>query len=261
VELLVRGLIALGAAAAVSVIAWRVRALTGDGAVAATVVGGAVFGFAGLGPAVVLVLFFLSSSALSALPGGGERARRGARQVLANGSVAALAASLHSLHGYAVVALLGAIAAATADTWATEVGVRLGRRPRSIITFRAQPPGTSGAVSLPGTLGAAAGALAVAAVGRWLVPGVDASGLIAVSLGGLAGSLADSLAGAGVQAVYRCPACGATPEVARHAGCPKRALRISGLPGVDNDMVNWIATATGAAGSVVALLLWQRPGV
>ncbi|NIN71364.1 MAG: DUF92 domain-containing protein [Gemmatimonadetes bacterium] len=254
-EFLVRGLSAVGAAAAVSVAAWRLNALTARGAVAGTVVGSMVVGLAGLGPAVVLVLFFVSSSGLSALPGGGARSRRGARQVLANGSVAALAACFHALHAFAGVALLGAVAAATADTWATEVGVRLGRRPRSILTFRRQPSGTSGAVSFPGTLAAAAGALAVAGVGRWIVPGVAGGALVAVTLGGLAGSLADSVTGAGFQAVYRCPACGANPEVARHPGCPKRALRVSGLPGVDNDMVNLIATATGAAISVLALLL------
>jgi uncharacterized protein (TIGR00297 family) len=255
VELLLRGLIAVGAAAAVSAAAWRLRALTARGAVAGTVVGSTVLVFAGLGPAVVLVLFFVSSSALSALPGGGGRSRRGARQVLANGSAAALAACFHSLDALADLALLGAVAAAAADTWATEVGVRLGRRPRSILTLRRQPPGTSGAVSLAGTLGSAAGALAVAGVGRWLVPGLDGGALVAVALGGLAGSLADSVAGAGFQAVYRCPACGASPEVARHPGCAERATRVSGLPGVDNDLVNLIATATGATVTMLALLL------
>ncbi len=255
-ELLARGLIAVGAAAAVSVAAWRLGALSGTGAVAGTVVGSTVFGFAGLGPALVVVLFFVSSSALSGLPGGGTRSRRGARQVLANGSVAALAACLGWLNGWADLALLGAVAAATSDTWATEVGVRLGRRPRSVLTLRRQPPGTSGAVSLPGTLGAAAGALAVAGVGRWLVPGLGGGALVAVALGGLAGSLADSVAGAGFQAVYHCPACGVSPEVARHAGCPERARRVSGLPVLDNDAVNLIATGTGAAVSALAPLLF-----
>lgn len=239
----------------VSGVAWQLRALTARGAAAGTLVGGAVFGLAGLGPALVLVAFFVSSSVLSTLPGGGPRSRRGARQVLANGSVAALAAGLHSLGGWADLALLGAIAAATADTWATEVGVRLGRRPRSVLSLRRQPPGTSGAVSLPGTLGSAAGALAVAGAGRWLVGGLGDGALIAVALGGLAGSLADSIAGAGLQAVYRCSVCGAAPEVARHPGCPERAGRVAGIPGVDNDVVNLIATVTGAAVSVLVSLL------
>lgn len=148
--------------------------------------------------------------------------------MLANGSVAALAACFHSLSALAVLALLGAVAAATADTWAAEVGIRLRRQPRSILTLRPRPPGTSGAVSLPGTLGSAA-----------------------VALGGVAGSLADSLAGDSVQAVYRCPVCGASPEVARHAGSPERTVRVSGVPGLENDAVSWIATATGAAGTVL----------
>ncbi len=250
-ELVVEGLIALGAAAAVAAAAWRVGALTASGALAATLVGGAVLGFAGLGPGVVLVVFFVSSSALSALAGGGARSRRGAPQVLANGSVAALAAFAHSLHVAADLALLGAVAAATADTWATEVGLRLGKRPRSILTLRLQAPGTSGAVSVPGTLAAALGALAVAAAGRWLVAGVDTAGLAAVAAGGLAGSIVDSVAGDAVQAIYRCPACGAAPEVAWHAGCDERAVRVAGLPGIDNDVVNWLATVTGALGAVV----------
>lgn len=246
---------ALAAAAAVSTAAWRFGALTGGGAVAATLVGGAVFGFGGLGPAVVLVLFFVSSSALSALPGGGSRARRGARQVIANGSVAALAASLHAAHDLMGLVFLGSVAAATADTWATEIGVRLGRQPRSILTLRPRPAGSSGAVSIPGTLGAAGGSLAVALAGTGLVAGPGAAGLVAVAAGGFIGSLVDSALGDALQAVYRCPACGARPEVARHEGCAVRAARVAGLPGLDNDVVNWLATTAGGAVTVIVLTL------
>jgi uncharacterized protein (TIGR00297 family) len=246
---------AIAAAAAVSLVAWRLKALSGTGAVAATAVGGAVLGFGGLGAAIALVVFFVSSSALAALPGSGERGTRDARQVLANGSVAALAAVAHRTLPFADVALLGALGAATADTWATEVGTRFGRRPRSILTLRPQAPGTSGAVSMVGTVAAAAGGLAVAAAGLWLVPGVGGAAVAAVAVGGFAGSLVDSVLGAGAQAVYLCPACGAEPEVARHTGCPDRAGRVSGLPGVDNDVVNWLATAAGASVAVICYLL------
>lgn len=160
--------IALGAAAVVALLAWRLGALSWTGVIAATPVGGAVLGFAGLGPALLLVLFFVSSSGLSLLPGGGERARRDARQVLANGGVAALAAVLMRKEPLAATAFLGALAAATADAWATEIGLRLGKSPRSPLTWRRQPPGRSGAVSLQGTAGAAVGALAVDLLGRWL---------------------------------------------------------------------------------------------
>ncbi len=244
-----QALLAVAAAAAVSLAAWRFKALTGTGAVAATLVGGTVLFFAGLGAAFVLVLFFVTSSALSAVPPGSERGARGARQVLANGSVAAVAAAFVSVYAPASVAFLGAIAAAAADTWATEIGVRLGGSPRSILTMRPQPPGTSGAVSLPGTGAAAAGSLAVGLAGVWLVPGAAAS-WVTVAAAGFLGSLVDSVLGAALQAEYRCTACGATPQVARHPDCPMRAARTSGVPGLDNDAVNWLMTASAAGAAL-----------
>ena len=77
-------------------------------------------------------------------------------------------------------------------------------------------------------------------------------GLVAVAVAGLLGSIVDSVLGAGLQARYRCLACGASLEVARHGVCASRAERVSGVPGLDNDAVNLLATVTGAA---VALLI------
>lgn len=255
-EILLDILIPIAAAAAVSASAWRIGALRAGGALAATVVGAIVLGFAGIGPATVLVLFFVSSSALSALPPTGERSARSARQVLANGSVAAAAAAAWGSSAYAPAACLGAIAAATADTWATEIGIRWGKTPRSILTLRPQPPGASGAVSLFGTVAAMSGALAVGVAGFWLLAEIDAIGVTAVALGGFLGSVVDSLLGAGLQAVYSCPTCGASPQVARHEGCAVRAERVSGLPGLDNDAVNWVATGSGAAAAVLLSVLY-----
>ena len=238
------------AAGAVSAAAWRARALDGGGALAATAVGATVLAFAGVGAAVVLVAFFASSSGLSHLTGRGRRARRDARQVLANGSVAAVAALFHGIHPLADVALLGAVAAAAADTWATEIGVRVGGEPRSILTFRPRPRGSSGAVSAAGTAAALAGAAAVGGLGAILVGG-GLETIVAVAAGGFAGALADSLLGASVQAEYRCVACGALPELPRHEGCPTAAERVGGLPGIDNDVVNGVATAVGAVVGIV----------
>jgi uncharacterized protein (TIGR00297 family) len=245
-------LLALALAGCVSATAWRLGALRMSGALAATPVGAAVLVFAGIGPAAVLLLFFVTSSALSRLPPFGERTARNARQVLANGSVAAVAAALSGFYALGMTAFLGAVAAATADTWATEIGVRWGRRPRSLLTLQPQPPGTSGAVSLPGTAAALAGALAVGIAGHWWLAAIDPLAGLAVASAGFAGSLVDSLLGAGPQAVYRCGQCGVSPQVARHDGCPFAAKRVAGLPGLDNDSVNWIATGTGA---VLAALL------
>ena len=251
---LLEALIAVGAAAGVSISAWLWGALDRSGAIAGTLVGATVFGFGGLGAALILVLFFVSSSALSLLPPAGERSARDARQVLANGSIAAVAAALMVWAPGAGVGFLGAVAAATADTWATEIGVRLGKTPRSILTLKRQPRGTSGAVSWPGTLGAASGSLAVAGAGYWLISGLAADGVVAVAAAGLLGSIFDSVLGAGLQARYRCPVCDAAPEVVRHAGCETRAERVTGIPGLDNDIVNLLATLVGAG---AALSLWN----
>ncbi len=240
-------LVALAVAGAISATAWRLGALTIGGALAATLVGAVVLVFAGVGAAGVLVVFFVTASALSRLPPTGERNARSARQVLANGSVAAAAAALSGFGAPATSAFLGAVAAATADTWATEIGVRRGRRPRSLLTLRAQPPGTSGAVSLPGTGAALAGALAVAVAGHWWLAGVDRRVALAVVLAGFGGSLVDSLLGASLQATYHCRTCGGTPQVAKHEGCTVLARRVDGVPGLDNDAVNWVATAVGAS--------------
>jgi uncharacterized membrane protein len=64
-------------------------------------------------------------------------------------------------------------------------------------------------------------------------------------LAGLGGSLADSLAGATIQASYLCDDCGEpaeTPGV--HCGGPMRLVR--GYARITNDAVNAIGTAAGA---------------
>src|SRR5262245_3195216 len=92
----------------------RVKWLTPGGLVASAVIGGAVFVGLGLSGFALLVTFFLSGSLLTQIAGG-PGGRRNAVQVVANGGVAAVAA----LFGSWPIAA-GALAAATADTWATE---------------------------------------------------------------------------------------------------------------------------------------------
>ena len=90
--------------------------LAPDGVAAALLVGAAVWW--GLGwPGLVPLSAFLISGSLLARLAGGRDARRTATQVLANGGIAALAAALGVWP-----AAMGAIAAAGADTWATEIG-------------------------------------------------------------------------------------------------------------------------------------------
>jgi uncharacterized protein (TIGR00297 family) len=263
----------------VAYLGYRARALTLDGAIVACLVGGAILGFGGLSWAILLVFFFASSSALSFVKANDARKRRAAEtfekggrrdaaQVLANGGIGALLALLYPFAGPNSApifgAYLGALAAATADTWATEIGVLSERQPRMITTGRAVAAGASGGVTWLGSAAGAAGALCLGllAAGVTALPGLGANGYArpmaavgAALLGGLAGSLADSLLGATVQASYRCPACDKVTESRVHR-CGTATEIVKGLPWVNNDLVNLVATAVGAlAGGIVGWAL------
>ncbi len=162
-------------AAAVAGGAWRRGVLTGDGALAAAATGDLVCVGGGWGWGSGMVAFFLSSSALSRLQQRRKDdlaaiwekgSRRDAGQVLANGGAPVLAALWQGLFPGSVpsAAYFGALAASTADTWATEVGVLQNSPPRLITTLRRVPRGTSGGVTPVGSLASLAGALFMAGI-------------------------------------------------------------------------------------------------
>ena len=264
------------AAGVVAYLGFRAGALSASGAVAACLVGGTIFGFGGVGWAILLALFFISSSALSFFKARDSRkikaaetfekgGRRDAAQVFANGGVAALIALLAGVAVYPFIdlagnpylpflfgAYAGALAAATADTWATEIGVLSRTAPRMITTGRVAEAGTSGAVTWIGSIASIAGALFIGLAAALLAvifgPSQDISlGLMVAALtGGVAGSLADSLLGATVQATYWCPRCQKATESHMHRCGTETQIR-RGLAFVNNDLVNLMATVAGAA--------------
>ena len=255
-------LLAVGIAAA----AYALGSLSASGAAAAVVVGILTFGVGGLGPAAMMVLFFVSSSALSKFGGTRKRlvasafsksSRRDAGQVAANGGLAAAFSVLFGITGDLLwlAAIAGALAAANADTWATELGVLARRKPWLITTGVPVEPGTSGGVTVEGTTAALAGAALIAAVGGALGGGWGVA--VAGTVGGLAGSLFDSLLGATAQAMYYCPAC--NKETERHPthSCGSPTRRIRGWPWLKNDAVNLAATL---AGSLLAAGIWAFTG-
>ncbi len=229
--------VALAGAALVALACRRLRLLGAGGAWAASVVGVAVFGFTGWPGTLPLLVFFATSSLLGRLPGRAPHGPRSGRQVLANGGVAALAAALAAAgHPWALGALGGSLAAANADTWATEVGTRWGGVPRTLALGAPLAPGASGGMTPLGSAAGLAGAALIALVaGAW-------SPLVA----GAVGLIGDSVLGAFGQAVYRCPTCGARLETRGH-GCGQPGVLVRGLPWLDNDGVNLAATALGAA--------------
>ena len=128
-----------------------------------------------------------------------DKRGRNAAQVAANLGVAALAASMalgHPFRGtwYAVM-VTAALAEATADTLASELGEVLGGPPLLLTTLRRVAPGTNGAVSLAGTVAGMSGAVLIVLVA---VPtlGLGLGGAMCAGLGAVAGLFVDSLLGA-----------------------------------------------------------------
>jgi uncharacterized protein (TIGR00297 family) len=247
-----RALAGLALAGGVAWTARRAGALTASGAWAATALGTAATA-ASWGFAWALIAWFIVSSALTRWGRALKRARsdsvlpeergRSAAQVLANGIVyasLALAATLMSSFALGVMAY-GALAAAAADTWSTEIGLRWGRMPRNIISWRTVAAGTSGGVSFAGWLGALGGALFVA----FLAGAANLPSVLALVGAGLNGAIADSLLGATAQARRRCTSCGAPTERMVHS-CGGAAEHEGGLRWITNDTVNFVATVVGA---------------
>jgi uncharacterized protein (TIGR00297 family) len=222
-----------------------VRWLTPGGLVAACGVGFGVAWGLGWPGLAVLTAFFLSGSLLTQLA---ERRapRRNARQVLANGGVAAVAAVLGSWSAAA-----GAIAAAAADTWATEIGAFSPLPPRLVTSWRRVTRGTSGGITALGTLGGVAGATLIAVLVVSLSPRGVAPGFATLVSAGFAGMLADSLLGATLQGKYECPACDARFERGNTV-CHEPVQLTTGWRWLDNDAVNLAATLVGAAVAAIA---------
>ncbi len=255
----------------VAALAYRAGTLNRNGALAAALLGMIFFGVGGWQPSLLLLLFFLSSSFLSRLfhrkksimqEKFSKGSQRDAAQVLANGGIAGIFILLGLFFPQAVWAWVGcaaALAAANADTWATELGVLSPHPPRSITSFKIVERGTSGGVSLTGTLAALAGAslIALPAAALWEQPNPP-SFFLRFSLftaAGLAGSLVDSLLGATLQAIYTCPVC--QKETERHPVhlCGSTTTHKRGLPWLNNDWVNTACTLSGALLAVGMLVI------
>ncbi len=251
--------------------ALRWRALSPDGAAGAFLLATWLFGGGGWLWTLPLLVFFVLSSLLSqslesvreprpALEQKG--ARRDLAQVAANGGVAlfifALSAAGLPLR-FAWPAFLGAVAAATADTWATELGTTFKPDARLVTTWRRVPAGTSGGVTLPGTLAAVGGAAVIGVAGFVPLPvgGMAPFALfLAATAGGVVGMFVDSLLGASYQGRWRCGVCGRITERRTHCGEPVRELR-SGWGWLDNDVVNALAGLGGAGAAVLFGLLFR----
>ncbi len=239
--------------------AHRLGSLSFDGMLAAALVGAFTLGLGGWSWALLLLLFFTSSSLWtqvfkerkrSLLGKFSKGGRRDAAQVLGNGGVATAFVIVHAFlprAGWPWLGFAASLAAVNADTWATELGVLSSRPPRLITRLgRRVERGTSGGVTLWGTSAALLGSAVIALVAAPFSAMAPVPFIFSVTLGGWLGSLLDSFLGAALQALYYCPAC--RQETERHPfhTCGERTQHVHGWKGVGNDLVNTACALGGA---------------
>ena len=228
----------LAAAVAVNTVAatggWLLRTVRLSGMLVGWAIGVVVYASLGLQGWSLLFLTFLTAAATSRLGlkkkvllGIAEErgGRRGGGNAFANTGLAAVAAAAAVATPYreaALVAFVAALATGGADTVASEIGKAWGGRTYLPTTFSAVRPGTPGAVSLEGSAAGILGALALAGCGA-LLGLIPAWMVWAAVAGAIAGSVLES-------------ALAATLEASRI---------------VNNDLLNFVNTATGAVVAIV----------
>ena len=251
----------------VAYLAHRAHSLNKSGALAAALVGTVIFGIGGWQWAILLLAFFITSSGLSRAfkkrkEGLSEKFSKGnerdAGQVFGNGGLATLFAALHAYYPGSILPWFGfaaALAAVNADTWATELGVLNPAPPRMITDLRKRvEKGTSGGISLFGTLASLIGSSIIALLAVFLSPvgTLNVNSFFLIAAAGLAGSLFDSFLGSTVQAMYYCPTDQKETEKHPLHTCGTETVHIRGWKWLDNDWVNFACSAFGV---MVALLL------
>ena len=249
----------------IAYLAYRARSLNRSGAFAAFVVGTVIFGLGGWRWAILLLTFFITSSGLSRAFKERKReanekyakgGQRDAGQVFGNGGIPTLFAALSVFFPDAIWPWLGfsaAFAAANADTWATELGVLSFKQPRLITNMKPVERGTSGGITVAGTLASLAGSafIGLIAVLFWQTPPFVSwqaalLWLVLISISGLFGSLVDSVLGATVQAIYSCPQCHKETEKHPLHSCGANTHLVRGQSWLTNDWVNTFCTLSGA---------------
>jgi len=198
-------IIILVAIIAIAVLCVKKRKLTPGGGVMAAAVALLVAAGTGYGGLLLLGAFFIMGITatshkkhLKIFPGENHPEQRTAGQVFANGGVAAIMALLAlispDIDDMYQMMLAASLAAATADTLSSELGMVYGRNFYNILTFKKEARGLDGVVSLEGTLLGAAGA-GILALLYGICFGIDET-VWFVAIAGIAGNLADSLLGA-----------------------------------------------------------------
>lgn len=182
-------------------ITYRRKALDIFGSVVMVIMGIVIIFSAGANWLVLIVLFLILSLLATRYSKKYKRSlgeyegRRTSKNVISNGVVACFMAAFGGYYLPFVGGFIGAIATATADTLASEIGVL--HQPRLITTFQKVDPGTDGAVSVLGTVVGMVGAaiIGIAAYFLGIVPH-PISAIVVSVISGTVGCFMDSILGA-----------------------------------------------------------------
>ncbi|WP_462412221.1 DUF92 domain-containing protein [Neobacillus sp. Marseille-QA0830] len=239
------------------------KLLDKSGAIASIVVGISILLGFGLSGLILLAVFFATSSywssyKKSAKHGLEEKLAKGStrdwRQVAANGGAAGLFSIMYIFQQESIwlIGFATSIASANSDTWASEIGSLSKREPIFIKTLKPVERGTSGAVSLLGSIAAMAGSLLIAVISFGLFE-MNILVSLAIFIFGYIGNVVDTLIGAFYQQTYQCRVCGMTTE--KHTHCSQPTVKIKGMPFVDNDMVNFLSNFLASLAAIGLFML------
>lgn len=169
---------------------------------------------------------------------------RDALQVICNGGLyAILALALACGSGLSTLlqwAMMVSLAGATADTWASELGMGFRGKTYSILNFRPLPKGLSGAISWIGTVGGLLGACSLIGFTTWVTGlQLNLSQILFFGSFGFCIMLMDSVLGAFLQARY-VDIFGQLSDIKA-----KERWLFSGFAWVTNDAVNLLSNLIG----------------
>jgi len=261
--------IGIGLALIIALLSFRFRFLSPSGSIATFLLGVVVFGIGKWEFSLPLLLFFFLSSLISKLgkkwkqkfadtfQKGGQR---DLGQVFANGGIAGITVLVWNYfpHDVWYFIFIGSVAAVTADTWGTEIGVFSKIQPRNIKNFKRVAPGASGGVTLLGFAGGLAGSFIIVFLGSLATHRYDQFSsilFVLIVIAGLFGSVVDSYVGATIQAQYKCPNCSKITEKKIHCQDYKTDL-FSGNKFIDNDIVNMLCALSGGLFALVVYHLF-----
>ena len=224
-------------------ISYKRKYLSISGFIGAVIMAILLYGFGGSSYIYPLVVFFIISSILSHFKKDKfeiKKSNRNISQVYANGGVALFICIINYFyyHDLMYPCFLASVAAANSDTWGTELGIISNKTPIDIISRREIAPGTSGGITLIGTIGSILGSLVIGLVGHFFY--ISLNLLLLVIISGFLSSIIDSILGSTVQARYISPDGFIITEKYK-----KSFYLFTGSNKINNDVVNLYCTLSG----------------